>query len=212
MFYTYVHRKADTGEVFYVGKGKGRRMRQGWTPSGHRSEFWRRTVEKHGFIPEVVAYWSDETSAFEHERLLIACFRDMGFQLCNLSDGGCGASGAKRSPAIRELIGSRYRGKTLSEEHRAKLAAAKRGTKQSPVTIAKRVSKFRRSAVRCIEAAIEFETIAAAVRWLRQCQGRPNASSSNVCDQLAGVKKRAYGFTWERIRQSTLRVNTGAGI
>ena len=35
-FYTYVHRTADTGSVFYVGKGKGQRAYTKF----NRTKFW----------------------------------------------------------------------------------------------------------------------------------------------------------------------------
>ncbi len=47
-FYVYIHYKADTMEPFYVGKGRRERANTSW---GH-SEYWERTVAKHGKIVE----------------------------------------------------------------------------------------------------------------------------------------------------------------
>lgn len=142
-FYTYAHYKKDTGEIFYIGKGSGRRHLQGWTKSGHRSEFWKRTVDKHGFRSEILAIWPSEQEAFDHEKFLISAFKGMGASLVNLCDGGLGASGAKRSPEICELIGARYRGKKLNETHCKNISLSKLGTKQNPETVAKRIAKTR---------------------------------------------------------------------
>ena len=43
-FYVYVHKKKSNGEVFYVGKGSGKRA---WSSFG-RNEIWQRTANKYG--------------------------------------------------------------------------------------------------------------------------------------------------------------------
>ena len=103
--YTYLHRKADTNEIFYVGKGSGNRMNN---MDPKRSQRWWNTVNKHGFIAEKVAEWDTHEEAYEHERFLIACFRDMGIKLVNHTIGGDGArdldeeSKLKRSESLKE--------------------------------------------------------------------------------------------------------------
>jgi hypothetical protein len=103
-FYTYIHRRVSDSKVFYVGKGSGGRA---WSTRG-RNRYWHRTVEKHGLDVVVVAGWLDEASAFSHERLLIACMRDLNQPIVNGTDGGEGAvlnSWAKEShtAAIRKV-------------------------------------------------------------------------------------------------------------
>ena len=44
-FYVYVHRTADTGRIFYVGKGTKNRA---WT-KGSRNLHWRNIVNKNGY-------------------------------------------------------------------------------------------------------------------------------------------------------------------
>jgi len=101
-FYVYVHRKATTGEVFYVGKGKGRRA----YITSARSDWWHRTVKKHGHVVEIVAYGLQEWYAFELEVELIALYgrRDRGDGvLLNVTDGGEGASGSYHSVDARAM-------------------------------------------------------------------------------------------------------------
>lgn len=43
-FYVYVHKKKTNGEVFYVGKGSGKRA---WSAFG-RNSLWKRTADKYG--------------------------------------------------------------------------------------------------------------------------------------------------------------------
>jgi len=118
-FYTYIHRRADDGKVFYVGKGKGARAHSHASRNAH----WQRTVAKHGIGVEIAAYWPTEAEAFEHERFLISCFRDIGQPLCNLTDGGDGPSGFKHSAETRAKISRIQIGKKLTPEHRAKVGA-----------------------------------------------------------------------------------------
>jgi len=80
MFYTYIHRTADTNEVFYVGKGKNKRA----SDKNNRNVWWHRKVNKHGYIVEIVAYWPTETEALQHEFFLIQCFEAMNITLTNI--------------------------------------------------------------------------------------------------------------------------------
>lgn len=93
IFYVYQHLRADTGEVFYVGKGKGKRL-----TSRGRNEYWKRIVEKHGLIVEVIAEKLTETDAFELEVSTIRRHKEAGLKLAN--DGGrrryCRSRGHRR--------------------------------------------------------------------------------------------------------------------
>ena len=51
IFYVYEHVRNDTGQVFYVGKGSGRRA---YYSSG-RNKHWHRIVNKHGFSVTILA-------------------------------------------------------------------------------------------------------------------------------------------------------------
>jgi hypothetical protein len=118
MHYTYLHRRESDNAPFYIGKGKGKRA---WAHAS-RNQHWKNTVAKHGLKVEIVAEWDDEEMAFEHEKFLIACFRDMGHQLVNITDGGEGVSG---------FVGF-WSGKKQSDEHKAKNSSALTGKKKSP--------------------------------------------------------------------------------
>ena len=94
MFYTYAHYKPQGG-LFYIGKGKPRRAYSMDT----RNEHWQNVVNKYGRPHvELLASWDTEEEALDHERLLISCFRDMGVELTNKTDGGEGTSGFKFAP------------------------------------------------------------------------------------------------------------------
>lgn len=90
-FYVYVHRRATDGRVFYVGKGKGKRAYE----IRNRSIYWNRIVARHGYTIEIVQDNMQEWWSFELERDLIAFYGREN--LANFTDGGEGATGAKRS-------------------------------------------------------------------------------------------------------------------
>jgi hypothetical protein len=93
MFCTYSHHKPD-GTLFYIGKGSVKRA----YAKDNRNPYWKNIVAKHGsYKVEILASWPTEAEAFEHEKLLISCFRDLGFSLANVTNGGDGVSGHKHS-------------------------------------------------------------------------------------------------------------------
>lgn len=120
-YYTYVHRRLDSGAVFYVGKGTGRRA---WLRA-QRSRFWKNVVAKHGYSVEVVAEGLTEPEAHRQEMRLIKLYsREL---LVNLTDGGEGHSGYRQTEEHRRKIGAALLGKPKpprSPEHCAKISAA----------------------------------------------------------------------------------------
>lgn len=89
-FYTYFHSKPN-GSIFYIGKGVEDRV----FSKDNRNIHWKRTVAKYGYEPKILAYWDTEEEAFMHEKLLISCFKDMGYKLVNMTNGGEGSAGYK---------------------------------------------------------------------------------------------------------------------
>ena len=133
MFYTYCHTRNDTGKIFYIGKGS-RKYRA--SSKDQRNEYWQNIVNKHGFTSEILAYWDTEKEAFDHEKLLISCFKDMGYKLTNMTEGGEGCS--KPSLETRKKMSLSKIGKTsprkgaiLSIETKEKLRKANLGKKMS---------------------------------------------------------------------------------
>ena len=91
-FYVYVHRRLDTGEIFYVGKG----CRDRASSSTGRNPYWKSVVDKAGFESEILVKDLSESSAYSFEREMISLLRKLNVKLTNLSDGGeGGASGYK---------------------------------------------------------------------------------------------------------------------
>jgi hypothetical protein len=127
-----MHVKESDGKIFYIGKGSGRRA---FSCSG-RSKFWHHVEKKHGFRAEILMRFEKESDAFEHEKFLISCFREINTQLVNLTDGGEGSSGFKlseetkikigtavknRDPSVNVKISNSLKGKIASEGTKLKL-------------------------------------------------------------------------------------------
>ena len=143
IFYTYFHTRNDTGAVFYVGKGKGKRLQDKTCRNAH----WQKIVAKHGHAAHIASLWPTEADAFEHEKFLIACFRGMGVDLCNQTDGGDGvpmtdeirlklsiASNARwLDEEVRREHGAKTKGRIQSDEEREKRRISSTGRKHTDV-------------------------------------------------------------------------------
>lgn len=139
-FYTYAHAKPN-GPIFYIGKGMGDRA---WSKD-NRNIHWKRTVAKYGYEVELLAYWENENDAFDHENLLISCFKKIRILLVNMTNGGEGSAGyrwtdeqkAKRPPTTgnknpmygriqsketREKIAKKAKNRSISDETKAKIS------------------------------------------------------------------------------------------
>ena len=130
MYYTYGHYKADSKELFYIGKGKGNRSHE----KDSRSDYWQNIVKKYGYTVEIFAEWESEKDAFIHERFLIDCFKDLT-SLCNLTNGGDGCSGyiwTDEQKAKLKLRTPTRLGAVLSEKTRKQISLSQLGISRGP--------------------------------------------------------------------------------
>ena len=115
MFYVYAHYKADdpTGDPFYIGKGKSKREL-----SNKRNPFWKNIVSKHGFISKRLAENLTEQEAWDLEISLISQYGKLSDGtgcLCNLANGGEGASGTVHTDKTKAKWSLAKKGKTWEE-------------------------------------------------------------------------------------------------
>lgn len=135
-YYVYVHINPLTKRVFYVGKGQSDRA---WDYHG-RNIYWKRIYNKYGVDVNIVSHSLSEKDAFDLEQLLILEYRDLGFNLTNLSDGGEGSSGLRFTDQQRLNISNGLKGRIpwnkgktkvreykLPIESRLKMSEAKKG-------------------------------------------------------------------------------------
>lgn len=137
MYYAYVHCRPDNS-VFYVGKGSACRANR---LVGKRNKYHQRVVAKHGGDNILVGMieCSSEAIAFELEKGLIKCLKNMGVNLTNMTGGGEGQSGVKqhkdwvrkrteknigsrRSQLTKNKMRDKQLGKKVSDETKKKLS------------------------------------------------------------------------------------------
>lgn len=94
-FYTYIHCRPD-GTPFYIGKGCDKWYRRSHAFHIGRSAHHKNIVAKYGKENILVYVFpcESEQQAFSDEIQQIAKLRREGYELCNLTDGGEGSSGA----------------------------------------------------------------------------------------------------------------------
>lgn len=97
-FYVYLHRRGDNNEVFYIGKGTGNRANVVWG----RNPWWKRIYEKCGRVVEYIEKGLSEQDAYDLETETIKFYKECGYTLCNLTDGGEGVPGEYMSVVARK--------------------------------------------------------------------------------------------------------------
>jgi NUMOD3 motif len=128
-FYTYIHTRLSDNRVFYVGKGTAHDARA-YSKKG-RSAFWKRTVEKHGYIVSICMWFENEAEAFAHEKFLIVCFKQLNAPLANITEGGEGVSGLVHSEETRKKLSAIGKGRRRTMEQVAASVAGLTGQKRT---------------------------------------------------------------------------------
>ena len=97
-YYVYAHVKPN-GDVFYIGKGKGRRAKE----TRYRTKYWLNVVNKYGYEIVMLAENLTCEEALAKEKELIAAYKTK-VKLVNLTDGGEGMSGYVMSEETKRKI------------------------------------------------------------------------------------------------------------
>ncbi len=151
-FYVYLHTRNDTGEVFYVGKGRGYRA---YRFSG-RNNLWDKIIAKTGYSISFYAKDLSEEMAFQLEIEAVAFYRAKTKTFANFTNGGEGMSGFIVTEETRAKLRARHffhtdnakrkmsesrrgekatwYGKHLSEEHKKKISEKRKGMSPSAET------------------------------------------------------------------------------
>lgn len=136
----YVYQLRADGEhlPFYVGKGKGKRCSAHFSPSSlkvpsHKNRKIKKVLQGGGEVKvEFLEKNLSEAEAFEFEKFFISAYgrKASGGCLTNATDGGEGASGAKRSKEVIEKVAAAHRGSKRSQESRRRMSEAQRKIKK----------------------------------------------------------------------------------
>lgn len=98
IFYVYEWFKVETGEVFYVGKGSNDRYRV----TRNRNKHFKRVYNEYECDVRIIHENLTEEEAYELEAHVIKKYREAGYGLTNMSDGGKGgATGVVRDEEYR---------------------------------------------------------------------------------------------------------------
>lgn len=223
-FYVYLHIRKTDGRIFYVGKGCGNRA----TSKRHRSDWWWKTVRKHGYDVEIAQKEITEKDAFFLEEWLIAKFRHEDHPLVNLTDGGDGISGYKftdeqvddkKIPVICSS-GMRF-DSSLDAEMWIKKQGWPKASRSAICNCCKGnintaygyswwyqgdnerkfINRGGRSgrSVKCSNG-MEFKTMSEAGRWLRN-QGFPRANKNGIYNACSGKFKKYRGYEWSYVNE-----------
>lgn len=183
-FYVYEHLKADTGEVFYVGKGCRKRARD----KDNRSQYWLNIVKKHGFDVRYVVKDVDEEFAFLVEQERIDQLKRLGVKLCNLTNGGEGLSGWVMPQELKEKMSKVHKGKTIPDWQRKMASESLKKIKKTPDWIQKIVDA-KSKAVICIDTGVEYKSALDAHK-------QTGANVKSIRSACRGEYKTAGGFRW----------------
>lgn len=155
-YYIYIHFNKNTGEPFYIGKGKDNRA----SSTYGRNKWWNNIVNKYGFEYEILEDNLSEKYSFELEKYYISLFKQWGFKLCNLTNGGEGftknhteeskkkisENNAKNRKGIlltqehKDILSKRNKGNTYAKDHKKTKEGLER-IKQSNIGNTKRKNK-----------------------------------------------------------------------
>jgi len=135
-YYIYFHINLVSNEVFYVGKGKGKRA---WS-NARRSKYWDNVVNKYGYRVDIIHENLSEKRAFNWEKLYISMFgrKDLGKgNLVNHTDGGEGMSGNIFNEKTRIKMSNSKKGNKIwlglkhTDDSKEKISIANKGMKRS---------------------------------------------------------------------------------
>jgi hypothetical protein len=179
-----------------------------------RNNYWDKIVAKYGRPSvQILADWGTEEEAFSHEVLLINCFRDMGYELANLTDGGDGTSGYKQTEEHKEKLRKARTGKSIhTEEFKQKLSDLHKGNKwrQGIPTSAKQkaiASKLSKGNIYAAGNTTQRKWIwvgtnvitGKVVKFIGEKEMKAaGIQHPNVIKCLNGERKSHKGYTWHR--------------
>lgn len=226
-YYVYVHKRADDGSVFYVGKGTRTRA---WQLASKRNTHWQRIVAKHGLIVEIVESGYQNWYAMEREIQLIEFYGQEN--LCNQTAGGEGGNGRVWTEESKKRLSDAKKGKpapwsTGDKNHmktqasREKMSRLLKGVsrpymagKNNPMhkqenkdAVTARCKGKKRPEITGVNHKLAKKVFCVETGAVFDCgedaakwlrsQGFSMARQSNISSVCTGNLKSAYGFHWK---------------
>jgi hypothetical protein len=165
-YYVYSHKSPINGEVFYVGKGKGKRA---YSSQG-RNQKWNELVSKHGF--EVVIEKDNLTDLEANEAEKIVIMKYGYHNLTNITIGGKGGDTISMNPNRMEIIkkisisntgekNPNYGGKLHNDDY---LEKQKLSNSKKPLVVIDSITNEKWEFINSKEVALFFNAKHSAVR------------------------------------------------
>ena len=118
LYYVYIWYFTETNEVFYVGKGKGRRYKQ---ISG-RNKFFTDMYTSHNCNVKKIYENLTEAEAFQKEQETIKWYKEnTNFRLTNQTDGGEGSTGWVAPEEFKKKQSDIHKAQWQDEEFKARM-------------------------------------------------------------------------------------------
>jgi hypothetical protein len=139
MAYVYRHIRTDKNEVFYIGIGIRENYRRATTIVS-RNAYWKNIVAKTKWYPEILfdEISLEEANIKEIEFIKLYGRKDLGDgTLANMTNGGDGTKGYIVTQAMKDNLSFINKGKKLSDEHKYKISQAHIGKVFSKITLEK---------------------------------------------------------------------------
>jgi len=183
------------GELRYVGKSTNGLAR----PRGHtapsklrprtRKNNWLKSLLSKGLRPDIVVL--EELSGPEGlddlEKLAIAHYRSIGFELYNSTEGGEGSFGRTQGAEERVKKSEALRGRKQTAEHRKKVSAARKGMIFSASHVASLRKAKGSKTILEISSGRRFETQKEAADFLRIPQAYVNYLLRGKMHEYRGI-------------------------
>lgn len=202
-----------TGQLRYIGKscsGFERPRRHGSVSALAKDETykgrWIKELHGEGLSYEIVLIQEVDREILETAEIhWIAYFRAMGCPLTNLTNGGDGCTGTKRSSATKEKIAESNRRRVISPETRAKMSAAKRGKVPRNLAGVHAGLRGKKQSVELIKkrSAARMQVIVdqngVIYKSLDEAAKKLGIHPSTVSKVVNGLRRQAHGFKFKRI-------------
>lgn len=146
MALVYINKRLDNKEIFYVGISKG--ISRPYSKSG-RNNWWKKIVEKTDYEVFIIKDDISWKEACIIEISLIKELKELGNNLCNLTNGGEGTLGYLFTEEHKKKLSEKGKGRIFSEEHKRKL---RENNKSSKLPKKEKISRKKRETFRVIDS------------------------------------------------------------
>lgn len=210
VIYIYSLKDPRDYQIKYIGKtiDIDRRYKQhikNYTNKKSLKNSWISSLLQYGLQPmlEIVEI-CDESKWQEREQYWIKYYKELGFDLKNMTNGGDGNTGLKMSDTSKEKIRRANLGKKSSKEKIAKISNWAKGNNKIQKNL-KLGSK--KSQIPIIQKTKDGEIIK---EWesLQQAADELGIERSNISHCLRGRIKTSGGYIWEYARSSNTQLST----